>query len=179
MTRLVRLPIPAALALLLGACASSQPSLAPRSPLELRQLQTRDFEATEARVVLKAALNALQDEGYVIREADAELGLVSAVMEWQSGRRNSALHVVKWIAALPTYGASLLVPSGNDEFSSVEANLNVTQEGPATRVRVSLVSKVTGKGGAVRSVRPVNDALVYQSLLARLDKAVYLQKEGL
>jgi hypothetical protein len=99
----------------------------PQSPLELRQVQTRAFDATDARLVLKAALNALQDEGYVIREA----------------------------------------------------NVNVTQEAAGTRVRFSLVSKVTEKDGSVRSVRPVQDALAYQALLARLDKAVYLQKEGL
>jgi hypothetical protein len=30
----------------------------------------------------------------------------------------------------------------------------------------------------VRSVRSIDDPLVYQTLLARLDKAIYLQKEG-
>ena len=106
---------------------SGRPStrpLAPSSPLQLRQLQSRAFEGADARLVLKAALDALQDEGYVIREADAELGLVTGVMEWQSQKRNGSLHFMKWVAALPTYGASLLVPSGRDEFSAVEANVN-------------------------------------------------------
>ena len=174
--------IPAALALFLGACATSQQSALPRyphSPLELRQAQTRAFDHVDARHVMKAALNALQDEGYVIREANAELGLVTAVMEWQSRKPNGALRVLKWVAAVPTYGASLLVPTGNHEFSAVEANVNVTQEATGTRVRISLVSKVTERNGNVRSVQPVEDTLAYQALLARLDKAVYLQKEGL
>jgi hypothetical protein len=55
----------------------------------------------------------------------------------------------------------------------------VTPEAAGTRVRISLVAKVTDKDGAVRSVRPVEDPLAYQALLARLDKAVYLQREGL
>lgn len=179
---MTRHAIPAALALFLGACATAQHSAvphAPQSPLELRQVQTRAFDATDARLVLKAALNALQDEGYVIREANAELGLVTGVMEWQSGKPNGGLRVLKWVAAIPTYGASLLLPTGKHEFSAVEANVNVTQEATGTRVRISLVSKVTERDGSVRSVRPVEDALAYQSLLARLDKAVYLQKEGL
>jgi hypothetical protein len=174
--------VPVVLALFLGACASSQPyvtPLAPRSPLELRQVQTRAFDGTDARLVLKAALNALQDEGYVIREVDAELGLVTAVMEGQSSRPNGALRVLKWVAAVPTYGASLLVPSGRHEFTAVEANVNVTPEAAGTRVRISLVSKVTGRNGNMMSVKPVDDALAYQALLARLDKSVYLQKEGL
>jgi len=174
--------VPVVLALFLGGCASSRqyaPPRAPRSPLELRQFQTRSFDVTDARLVLKAALNALQDEGYVIREADAELGLVTAVMEWQSGKPNGALRVLKWVAAVPTYGASLLVPSGRNEFTAVEANVNVTQEAAGTRVRINLVSKVTGKNGSMRSVTPVDEPSAYQALLARLDKSVYLQKEGL
>jgi hypothetical protein len=87
--------------------------------------------------------------------------------------------VLKWVAAVPTYGASLLVPTGKSEFSAVEANVNVTQEAAGTRVRISLVAKVTERNGDVRSVTPIVDALAYQALLARLDKAVYLQKEGL
>jgi hypothetical protein len=179
---MARRALPTVLALLLGACATVQESAVsrlPQAPLELRQAQSRTFDSADARLVLKAALNVLQDEGYVIREANAELGLVTGVMEWRSRQPSQGLRVLKWVAALPTYGASLLLPTGRTEFSALEANVNVTQETGGTRVRVSLVSKVTEKNGTVRSVRPVDDPLAYQSLLARLDKAVYLQREGL
>ena len=179
---MARPAIPAVLALLLSACATVQESAVPRlplAPLEMRQAQTRTFDSTDARLVLKAALNVLQDEGYVIREANADLGLVTGVMEWRSRQPNQGLRVLKWVAALPTYGASLLVPTGRTEFSTLEANVNVTQEAAGTRVRVSLVARVTEKNGTVRSVRPVDDPQAYQALLARLDKAVYLQREGL
>jgi hypothetical protein len=39
--------------------------------------------------------------------------------------------------------------------------------------------EVTDKKGEVLRVEPVQSPLAYQALLARLDKAVYLQKEGL
>ena len=171
----------AALGLVLGACATVQPSAlpgGPQTPLELRQAQTRTFESADARLVLKAALNVLQDEGYVIREANADLGLVTGVMERSRHTTNHALRVLKWVYAPGTWGASLLIPDGKTEVSAVEANVNVTPDGTRTRVRISLVSRVTEKGG-VRSVRPIDDPLAYQALLARLDKAVYLQKEGL
>ena len=171
-----------AIALLLGGCATAHESALPRgpaSPLELRQAQTRTFSAVPPSLVLKAALNVLQDEGYAIREANAELGIVTGVMEWRSSQPHQGLRVLKWVAALPTYGASLLLPTGRTEFSSVEANVNVTPEATGTRVRISLVSKVIDKNGTLRTVRPIDDPLSYQTLLARLDKAVYLQKEGL
>ena len=177
---MIRQAVPVALALLLGACASRPDAAGLRvaSPLELRQAQSRSFETADSRLVLKAALNVLQDQGYVIRHADAELGLVTAVMEWRSRQANQGLRVLKWAAALPTYGASLLLPTGKTEFSSIEANVNVTPEGTRTRVRMSLVSKVTDASGAVRSVAPVDDPIAYQRLLAGLDRAVFLEKEG-
>jgi hypothetical protein len=179
---MIRHASPVALALFLGACASVPDSTGvrvPQSPLELRQAQSRTFETNDPHLVLKAALNVLQDQGFVIRHADAELGIVTAVMEWRSRQANRSLKVLKWVAAVPTYGASLLVPSGRTEFSEIEVNVNVTPEGSSTRVRISLVSKVTAKNGEVVSVSPVDDPLAYQKLLAGLDKAVFLEKEGL
>jgi hypothetical protein len=171
-----------ALALFLGACASMSDTAgirAAQSPLEQREAQSRSFETADPRLVLKAVLNVLQDQGYVIRHADAELGLVTGVMEWRSRQPNRGLRVLKWVAAVPTYGASLLVPTGRTEFSAIEANVNVTPEAARTRVRISLVSKVTDKKGSVQSVRPVDDPLEYQKLLAALDKALFLEGEGL
>ena len=168
-------------ALWLGACASAPDgaALRPRSPLETRQAQSRTFDTAASRVVLKAALNVLQDQGFVIRQADAELGIVTAAMEWRSGQPNRGLRILKWVAAVPTYGASLLLPTGQTEWSAIEANVNVTPEAERTRVRISLVSRVTGKNGEVKSVSPVDDPLVYQRLLSALDKAVFLETQGL
>ena len=179
---MTRHAIPVALALLLGACASVPDSAGvrvPQSPLEMRQAQSRTFETADTRLVLKAALNVLQDQGFVIRHADAELGIVTAVMEWRSRTPNRGLRVLKWVTVVPTYGASLLIPSGRTEVSAIEANVNVTPEAAKTRVRISLVSRVTGKNGEVLRVSPVDDPLAYQRLLAGLDKAVFLEHEGL
>ncbi len=178
---MTRHAIPVALALVVGACATTNESLrrAPQAPLELRQAQSRSFGTADQRLVLKAALNVLQDQGFVIRNADAELGLVTAVMEWRSRQPSQALRIVKWVAVVPTYGASLLVPTGRTEFSAIEASVNATREGAGTRVRISLVTKVTAKNGTVQSVTPVEDPLAYQRLLDGLDKAVFFEKEGL
>ncbi|HXY41057.1 MAG TPA: hypothetical protein VEQ10_15400 [Vicinamibacteria bacterium] len=167
-------------ALLLGGCATVERSAlpTPASALQTRQAQTRTLEGVSSEVVLKAALSALQDDGFVIRQVSSELGLVTAVKEWRSRKQPGLSRTVKWLAALPTYGASLLVPTGKTEFTSVEANLDVTAEADETRVRISLVAKVTDGQGRLYSVTPVEDAVVYQGLLSRLDKAVYLQKEG-
>lgn len=173
--------IAVALALALGACASlpgSDGARGPRAPLELRQVQTRTLEAADTRLVLKAALGVLQDEGFVIREANSELGLLTAVLERQS--TNQGLRLVKWAAILSTYGLAALLPWHESSVSALEANVNVTAaDGERTRVRISLIVKVTDTRGNVRKVRPVTDAMAYQRLFAGLDKGLFLQKEGL
>ena len=47
----------------------------------MREFQTRSFETSDDRAVLKALVNILQDDGYVIKEANTELGLLSATKE--------------------------------------------------------------------------------------------------
>jgi hypothetical protein len=178
---MIRNAVPAGLCFLLGACATTRDSAGlavPRAPLELRMAQTRSFEAADARLVLKAALNVLQDEGFVIREANAELGLVTAVLERQS--TNHGLRALKWAAVIGTYGAAALLPwPAAATVTSIEANVNVTSEGQGARIRVSLVAKTLDRRGNVQKVEPVADAMAYQRLLAGLDKGVYLQREGL
>jgi hypothetical protein len=176
-----RYAAPFALVLLAG-CAGTTASLPPGpplAPLELRQAQTRTFDSAAPRLVLEAVVNVLQDQGFVIRQAEPELGLVTAVTEWRSGRRNEGLRVLKWVAALPTWGASLLIPAGRDEVSTIEAVVNVTPEAERTRVRLSLTARVTDDKGFARRVSPVDDPASYRKLFASLDKALFLEKEGL
>jgi len=170
-----------ALAVAGAGCAAGSGSrpVALASPLEVRTAQSREFDAADPRLVLKAALNALQDAGFTIRQTDAELGLVTGVAERKSRGVNNGLRIFRWVAAPFTYGSSLLIPSGRNEFSTLEATVNVTREAGRTRARVSLVARVTDSEGRVRSVQAIADPLAYQGLLSRLDKAVYLEREGL
>jgi hypothetical protein len=48
------------------------------SAVELRSYQSRAFDTTDRKLTLRTILAALQDLGFVIDKADAELGMVSA-----------------------------------------------------------------------------------------------------
>jgi hypothetical protein len=48
------------------------------SAVELRSYQSRVFNTTDRKLTLRTVLAALQDLGFVIYKADAELGMVSA-----------------------------------------------------------------------------------------------------
>jgi hypothetical protein len=47
------------------------------SQLQLRQIQTRRFETTDRAATLRAVISTLQDLGFVIENADLDLGTVS------------------------------------------------------------------------------------------------------
>jgi hypothetical protein len=49
-----------------------------QSQVALRSIQTRVFDTTDRDTTLRTAIGTLQDLGFVIDEADADLGAVSA-----------------------------------------------------------------------------------------------------
>ena len=49
-----------------------------QSQLEIRQIQTREYQATDKRMALRSTIATLQDLGFVIDDADLELGTVTA-----------------------------------------------------------------------------------------------------
>src|SRR5262252_4677186 len=66
-------------AVLAGGCAATTPPA--KTQLEIREFQTRDFDVSDARLVMKAMLNVLQDDGYVVKNAVVDLGLITATRE--------------------------------------------------------------------------------------------------
>lgn len=49
-----------------------------QSQLEVRQIQTREYQAADKRMTLRSTIATLQDLGFVIDDADLELGVVTA-----------------------------------------------------------------------------------------------------
>lgn len=63
---------------LTGCAASTAPIMAGGSQVELRQMQTREYETMDRRGVLRSVVATLQDLGFVIDKADFELATISA-----------------------------------------------------------------------------------------------------
>lgn len=62
-----------------NACASSTTtSNPPKTQLQVREFQTKYFEVNDKNIIMKAVVNTLLDEGYIIKNASYELGLVTA-----------------------------------------------------------------------------------------------------
>lgn len=64
----------------LAGCAANQNKhiLAGDSAVQLRSIQSRAFDTTDQRKMLRTIIATLQDLGFVINKADEDMGIVSA-----------------------------------------------------------------------------------------------------
>ena len=78
MTRSLRL-LPLLSLLLLASCATTPANVTGAgTQLETRQIQTREYDTLDKAMTLRSVIATLQDLGFTIDQADAELGTVTA-----------------------------------------------------------------------------------------------------
>jgi len=65
--------------LLIGGCATTGPNVTgATSQLQTRQIQTRQYETLDKNMTLRSVIATLQDLGFVIDDANPNLGTVTA-----------------------------------------------------------------------------------------------------
>ncbi len=159
----------------------------PKTQLQVREFQTRDFDTNNTKLVMKAVLNVLQDEGFVVKNAVVELGLITAVKELQlSGAGASATNDDFWEDMLERMfrGKQSGRSSSNDDprfnkFKTVEVSVNVTEYGSKSRVRANFLAKILDNKGDPAEVYTIDDPKFYQDFFLKVDKGIFLQKQGL
>ena len=159
-------------ALLLSGCATTQgPPPAPKmSQVQVRQLQTREYDVQNETPVIKAVIAALQDEGFIISAANPELGLITAAMEVRDEDKGTKGWAEFW------YGPGMGTYQTTKRF---EASATVQKHKNTVRVRINIVAKALTNAGGIVWSQPVYDAKVYQDIFAKVDKSVFLAKEDI
>lgn len=159
------------LSLFFGCVSTPAPPPVPKlTQLQIRQIQTREYSDINEKGVMKAIIAALQDDGFIISNADLDLGLISASVEsYQLDKATKDYVEFWWGSGRGTYQTT----------RRIEASVTVQQHGETIKVRINLLAKaITNAGGLVWS-QPVYNAKVYQRLFAKVGKAVYLEKQNL
>ena len=158
--------------LVISACVSTPapPPIPKLTQLQIRQIQTRKYSDINTKGVMKAVIAALQDDGFIVSNADLDLGLISASVESYQLDKATKGYVEFW------YGAG----QGTYQTTKrIEASITVHQHGETIKVRINLLAKaITNAGGLVWS-QPIYNPKVYQNLFAKVDKAIYLEKQNL
>ncbi len=154
--------------LLMTGCVSL-PQAPQKTQLEIREFQTRAYDTKDVKMVMKSLLNVLQDDGFIVKNANVELGLLTATKEVDVENKNTALvaallggHEARW-----------------DKNSIIESSANVSEHGKQTRVRVNFQLKTLNNKSEVVDVKQIEDQAHYQEFFSKVDKGIFIQKEKL
>ncbi|MHC4070059.1 MAG: hypothetical protein ACYSR8_10900 [Planctomycetota bacterium] len=139
----------------------------PKSQLEIRQMQTREYETNDTVMVMKAMLNVLQDDGFMIKQANSNLGFFNATKELDTEDTLAKVWGTFWWGPNAQW----------IENSVIDCTANVSEFGEKTRVRTNFqLKKMNNKGGAEK-VQTVDDPKFYQEFFSKVDKGIFLEKE--
>jgi hypothetical protein len=153
---------------MLTSCVQA-PVIPPRTQLEMREMQTRTYRSKDTRMVMKALLNALQDDGYIIKSADRELGFITASKEVNVEDSTEAMMVQIFGGEHGRYKKN----------SIIEASANVSEFGRETKVRVVFQTKTIDNFGAPLDASQVYSEKFYQDFFSSVDKSLFFERERL
>ncbi|MEO0144316.1 MAG: hypothetical protein ABIL49_00150 [candidate division WOR-3 bacterium] len=185
-----------------NACATKTQT--PKSQLEIREFQTRYFEVNDKNILTKAIVNTLLDEGYIIKNANTELGIITGekggdVKEKvkEDSQTNPWGLLIVGALIIITLGIILLVSkdkdnsggnnnSGSGSSSSeqtyektkiIETTISISEFSNGYKVRAVFQRKILDNKGNIVRVEQIQDANFYQEFFSKLDKSIFLQKE--
>ena len=169
------------------------------SQLERREIETHFYNTPDSQKVMKAAINTLQDSGFVIQEIEPEIGYLRARKTYKKKFINkgrlaaqstilaayTALTVFSWGTTAYSLSDPAMKVSNelHDKTIVVESNVNVEPFGKnKTKVRFVLVQKVLlnadgysyVKSAPIRILRVYNPK-IYQEFFAQLDKSIFYE----
>lgn len=144
--------------------------ITPMTQLEKRQFQTRTYESADKALVMKAMLNVLQDEGFIVYNANPLLGFIYGVKDFDTSDKN--------IDISKEFGLSKSRLNMNGiKVATIETTANITEYGKSMHVRVNFKRKLLNVYGNAQFIDDVNDENYYQDFFSKVDKAIFLQKQ--
>lgn len=166
-----------------------------RTQMQTREFQTREFDTNDVRLVMKAVLNVLQDDGFVVKNAVLDLGLLTAVKEIEISRSTSSTRQSAnsddywWQVFESVFGTQSnsrrsrannnnQQPTRFSKFKVIEVSVNISELGRRSKVRANFLAKVMDNQGDPMEVYTIDDQKFYQEFFVKVDKGVFLQRQG-
>ena len=160
--------LPSVICLFLIGCATT--GVAPqKTQLQIRQFQTRNFDTNDTKMIMKAMLNVLQDDGFIIKNAVLDLGLLSAEKAIDVENKRESFWAEFWLGTDAVW----------KKASIIECTANISDYGNLTRVRINFQVKVLNNKSGIMNVDQIADEKYYQDFFSKVDKGIFIQKEKL
>ncbi len=148
-------------------------SLQPEA-LALRRLQTRRFDTTDEKEILRASLGVLQDLGFEIDESESKLGVLVASKDRDA---TDPMQITAGIAISVFAGGA---PPPVDRNQKIRASL-VTRVVSVheSQVRVTFQRTVWNTEGGISRAESLTDPELYQEFFSKLSKSLFLEAHGI
>ena len=156
-----------AITLIVTGCATAPKTQ--KTQLQIREFQTRTFTDVDSKIVMKAMLNVLQDDGFIVKNAVPELGLLTASREIDIENKGKA-----FAAAL--FGG---VHARWKKNSTIEASCNVSDIKDGCKVRVNFQQKILDNKGGIVEIKQIDEQEFYQTFFTKVSKSIFIQRMGL
>lgn len=173
----------------LPSFAKNQPE---KSALDIREVQTHYYNTKNKAKVISAAINTLQDNGFIVQNVEEELGYIQAKKE-EKLKRTDKGRVIFYASSL-----ALNALSGSTECISdalrinneiephtviFESNVLIDQVGDKIKVRFSVIEKVlenadglTTVKSSPRKVERHYEEEIYRAFFNQLNKNLFIEQ---
>ena len=120
-------------------------------------------------MVMKAMINVLQDDGYIVENANVDLGLITASKETDVEDGWSKFFAQLGEGDQARWSKNLII----------ESSSNISQLGDRVKVRINFRGKVLDNQAGIVDVYSVEDENFYRDFFIKVDKAIYLQQQNI
>lgn len=139
--------------------------------LKLRQIQQKEYSNVKERQALIASANVLQDIGFIIKESEGDLGLLVAEKDRDATDGGQL--------AIAILGALAGVHTAIDTNQKIRVSLITRiRKNNSILVRASFQRIVWNSDNQISRMEYIKDKQVYQDFFNKLDKSIFLAKQG-
>lgn len=153
----------------LSGCVANKSIGTVVTQLQVREIQTREFDTCDTKSVMKSMMNVLQDEGFIIKNAVADLGLLSAEKSIDIENRGEAFLCTMLLGSSARWSKQNIL----------EASGNVSEYGSKTRVRMNFQIKTMDNFGCPKVIKTIDDLKFYQDFFDKVSKGIFIQEQGI
>lgn len=173
-----------------------------RSMLEIREIQTHFFDTSNTNQVVKAIINTLQDNGFIIQNIEPDLGYIKAKKEVKLKRTlKSRIVLYSFLEAIDAtclglsfglnpaaawdmYLQSMRIKNEIAPHTVIfDSNIDVQKFGHKTKVRFSIIEKVLENGDGYTTIKSSPRQVVrhyepeiYQEFFNQVNKNLFLEE---
>jgi len=154
---------------LVGCAETNISQQTQHTQLQIREFQTRIYDTTDQKMVMKAILNVLQDDGFIIKNVVPDVGLISAEKSVDVENKAEAFWSTFLYGVFATWKKAYVI----------ESTVNVSEYGNKIRVRANFQAKLLDNKNGIKELKQIDDEKFYQEFFAKVDKGIFIQKEKL